>query len=95
MEMAHYLFQSGNPNKAISQMQAIHRKAADDAVAANLLGQYYLAMHNYAAAETVLRDLSDFLTFYDFPQDGYLIVSLITPDSEFQTGILALLQMVE
>ena len=33
--------------------------------------------------------------FYDFPQDGYLVVSLITPDCEFQTGILALLQMVE
>ncbi|MCW3095713.1 MAG: Tetratricopeptide repeat [Chthonomonadaceae bacterium] len=56
IEMAHYLFQSGNPNQAISQMQAIHRKAADDAVAANLLGQYYLAMHNYPAAETVLRE---------------------------------------
>jgi len=56
MEMAHYLFQSGNPNQAISQMQAIHRKATDDAVAANLLGQYYLAMHKYPAAETVLRE---------------------------------------
>ena len=56
LEMAHYLFQSGNATQAISQMKAIHRKALDDAVAANLLGQYYLAMHNFAAAETVLRE---------------------------------------
>ena len=56
LEMAHYMFQSGNPNQAISRMQAIHRRAADDTVAANLLGQYYLATHNYPAAETVLRE---------------------------------------
>ena len=56
MEMAHYMFQTGNPDQAISRMQAVHRKAPDDAVAANLLGQYYLATHNYPAAETVLRE---------------------------------------
>jgi alanine-synthesizing transaminase len=29
--------------------------------------------------------------FYDFPTDGYLVVSLITPEPEFALGIDALL----
>src|SRR5579862_7685334 len=56
IEMAHYHFQTGNANLAISQMRAVHSKVVDDTVAANLLGQYYLAMHNYPAAEAVLRE---------------------------------------
>lgn len=56
IEMAHYLFLRGNANQAISQLQAIHLKAADDPVVTNILGQYYLAMHNYSAAEAVLRE---------------------------------------
>ena len=31
--------------------------------------------------------------FYDFPADGYWVVSLITPEQEFATGIDALLAM--
>ena len=31
--------------------------------------------------------------FYDFPADGYLVVSLITPEPEFGAGIDALLAM--
>ncbi|MEQ1354793.1 MAG: pyridoxal phosphate-dependent aminotransferase, partial [Candidatus Acidiferrum sp.] len=31
--------------------------------------------------------------FYDFPADGYWVVSLITPEQEFVTGIDALLAM--
>lgn len=31
--------------------------------------------------------------FYDFPSDGYLIVSLITPENEFAEGILRLLSI--
>jgi aspartate/methionine/tyrosine aminotransferase len=30
--------------------------------------------------------------FYDFPNDGYLVVSLITPEKEFSAGIRALLE---
>jgi alanine-synthesizing transaminase len=33
--------------------------------------------------------------FYDFPADGYWVVSLITPEQELATGIDALLAMVE
>src|ERR1041385_6918487 len=54
--MAHYLFLSGNTNQAISQLQVRHRKAADDVVVTNLLGQYYLAVHDFRAAEAVLRE---------------------------------------
>ena len=32
--------------------------------------------------------------FYDFPADGYLVVSLITPESEFASGIGALLDLI-
>ncbi|MFL6439005.1 MAG: pyridoxal phosphate-dependent aminotransferase [Terriglobales bacterium] len=32
--------------------------------------------------------------FYDFPQDGYLVVSLITPEAEFQNGIASILNIV-
>jgi len=32
--------------------------------------------------------------FYDFPADGYLIVSLITPELPFATGIQALLALI-
>jgi alanine-synthesizing transaminase len=32
--------------------------------------------------------------FYDFPPDGYLVVSLITPESEFGRGVHVLLAMV-
>jgi alanine-synthesizing transaminase len=30
--------------------------------------------------------------FYDFPQDGYLVVSLITPEGQFQNGIASILK---
>jgi alanine-synthesizing transaminase len=33
--------------------------------------------------------------FYDFPADGYLVVSLITPTAVFQTGIRRVLQFLE
>ncbi|MGA9814675.1 MAG: pyridoxal phosphate-dependent aminotransferase, partial [Terriglobales bacterium] len=32
--------------------------------------------------------------FYDFPSDGYLIVSLLTPPSEFREGARRLLQFL-
>jgi aspartate/methionine/tyrosine aminotransferase len=32
--------------------------------------------------------------FYDFPEDGYLIVSLLTPNADFEKGILGLLACV-
>jgi alanine-synthesizing transaminase len=32
--------------------------------------------------------------FYDFPQDGYLVVSLIIPEAEFQNGIASILNIV-
>jgi aspartate/methionine/tyrosine aminotransferase len=32
--------------------------------------------------------------FYDFPEDGYLVVSLITPEAEFQNGITSILNAV-
>lgn len=31
--------------------------------------------------------------FYDFQNDGYLVVSLITPEDEFQNGIISVLQI--
>jgi alanine-synthesizing transaminase len=31
--------------------------------------------------------------FYDFPADGFLVVSLITPEEDFATGINLLLSM--
>ena len=31
--------------------------------------------------------------FYDFPQDGFLVLSLITPEAEFREGIARILQM--
>jgi aspartate/methionine/tyrosine aminotransferase len=31
--------------------------------------------------------------FYDFPQDGFLVVSLITPEQEFADGIRRLFSM--
>jgi len=33
--------------------------------------------------------------FYDFPSDGYLIVSLLTPPAEFREGIERLLELLE
>jgi aspartate/methionine/tyrosine aminotransferase len=30
--------------------------------------------------------------FYDFPQDGFLMLSLITPADEFQSGVQAILE---
>jgi aspartate/methionine/tyrosine aminotransferase len=33
--------------------------------------------------------------FYDFPKDGYLVVSLITPEAEFGAGLAAVLNMIE
>ncbi|MCW3055345.1 MAG: Tetratricopeptide repeat [Chthonomonadales bacterium] len=71
IEMAHYLFLRGNANQAISQLQTLHIKAANDVVVANLLGQYYLAMHNYTAAETALRE-----TLHLQPADRDLEVEL-------------------
>ena len=32
--------------------------------------------------------------FYDFPQDGYLVLSLITPTDQFREGILRLLKHI-
>ena len=32
--------------------------------------------------------------FYDFPNDGYLIVSLLTPSSEFREGLRRILQFL-
>jgi alanine-synthesizing transaminase len=32
--------------------------------------------------------------FYEFPADGYLVVSLITPEPQFSTGISALIEVV-
>lgn len=32
--------------------------------------------------------------FYDFPQDGYLVVSLITPEQEFRNGIRKILDVL-
>jgi aspartate/methionine/tyrosine aminotransferase len=32
--------------------------------------------------------------FYDFPQDGYLILSLITPLPDFREGILRILKLL-
>jgi aspartate/methionine/tyrosine aminotransferase len=33
--------------------------------------------------------------FYDFPQDGYLVISLITPELEFADGLRRLLAFVD
>ena len=33
--------------------------------------------------------------FYDFPSDGYLIVSLLTPPSEFREGTKRILEFLE
>jgi len=33
--------------------------------------------------------------FYDFPQDGYLVLSLITPTDHFREGLRRILQMLE
>ena len=33
--------------------------------------------------------------FYDFPQDGFLVISLITPEEEFRTGIERLMAFFE
>jgi aspartate/methionine/tyrosine aminotransferase len=33
--------------------------------------------------------------FYDFPGDGYLVVSLITPEAEFAEGVKALLDLID
>jgi hypothetical protein len=32
--------------------------------------------------------------FYDFPADGYLVVSLITPEQEFKEGMGRLLSAI-
>jgi predicted Zn-dependent protease len=71
IEMARYLFLNGNTEQAISQLQATHRKVADNAAVANLLGQYFLASHHYPAAEAVLRET---LRFH--PSDRDLQVEL-------------------
>jgi hypothetical protein len=33
--------------------------------------------------------------FYDFPSDGYLIVSLITPLQDFRKGIAKVLELLD
>ena len=33
--------------------------------------------------------------FYDFPGDGYLVLSLIVPEEDFRTGVGRLLELVE
>jgi alanine-synthesizing transaminase len=32
--------------------------------------------------------------FYDFPADGYLVLSLITPTEEFREGVNRILRML-
>jgi alanine-synthesizing transaminase len=32
--------------------------------------------------------------FYDFPSDGYLVLSLITPQAQFSEGIAKLLEFL-
>jgi hypothetical protein len=32
--------------------------------------------------------------FYDFPSDGYLVLSLITPEAEFAEGIERMLELI-
>jgi len=32
--------------------------------------------------------------FYDFPRDGYLVMSLITPTAEFREGASRVLQLL-
>jgi aspartate/methionine/tyrosine aminotransferase len=32
--------------------------------------------------------------FYDFPSDGYLVVSLITPPEQFREGVERVLQLL-
>ena len=32
--------------------------------------------------------------FYDFPRDGYLVVSLITPPQDFREGVRRVLELV-
>jgi alanine-synthesizing transaminase len=32
--------------------------------------------------------------FYDFPGDGYLVISLITPERSFATGMQALIALI-
>jgi hypothetical protein len=33
--------------------------------------------------------------FYDFPRDGYLVISLITPEADFRQGISRVLKLLE
>ena len=33
--------------------------------------------------------------FYDFPRDGYLVISLITPEPDFREGMSRLLKSLE
>jgi aspartate/methionine/tyrosine aminotransferase len=33
--------------------------------------------------------------FYDFPQDGYLVLSLITPQNEFNEGVKRILSFFQ
>ena len=40
-----------------------------------------------AAAETVLRDLEDFLTFYDFPQEHWLHLRTSNPIESIFAGV--------
>jgi putative transposase len=40
-----------------------------------------------AAAETVLRDLDDFLTFYDFPQEHWLHLRTTNPIESIFAGV--------
>jgi hypothetical protein len=32
--------------------------------------------------------------FYDFPRDGYLVISLITPEEEFRDGMSRVLRFL-
>lgn len=51
--------------------------------------------------ELAIRLLEDYSVlahpghFYDFPDDGYLVVSLLTPAGEFEDGIRAIIQCVD
>jgi predicted Zn-dependent protease len=71
VEIGHCQFLSGKTDQAIAQLLAMHRKAPDSSIAANLLAQYYLATHDYQAAETALRETLRFQ-----PKDRDLQVEL-------------------
>src|SRR5205823_5534684 len=65
--------------KAPSRAEAMRQLAA---IAADLR-----ATGQVAAAETVLRDLDDFLTFYDFPQEHWVHLRTTNPIESIFAGV--------